>query len=350
MKKLRHLFLFTLILFIAGCEQDADTPEAPSQFLDGWEISHSAINFDINPRDLFFVNDALGFVVGYNGEIYKTTDAGKSWQKQNSGTSLHLFSVFFLNEQTGFAAGHAMNCLDADCGKGSVLLKTTNGGNTWTKIFLKDYIRIYSLHFFDEQNGLALLHRPDVPNSKDEFIARTTDGGNTWTLTDLAVQPYNNVFYVDDLVFVTGENQKIFKSTDRGLSWKVINTPVPAWHNIRDIYFYNERIGFLDGVTHFYKTTNGGLSWQLMTASFKAMDLFHFYNENEGFNIESVFAYQGGDFPTFQGVASSQTENGGANWIKGDLTGSFYPGLSFFPRRNLGYLLGRSEFYTIRKQ
>jgi hypothetical protein len=59
----------------------------------------------------------------------------------------------------------------------------------------------------------------------------------------------------------------------------------------------NEKIGFIDGITHFYKTTSEDLSWQLMTASFKSIGLFHFYNENEGFNIESVYAYgQGGIF------------------------------------------------------
>ena len=60
-------------------------------------------------------------------------------------------SVYFLNQDVGFASGQAMSgCLDEDCDKGSVFLKTINGGETWTKKLFEEYVRIKSLHFFNE--------------------------------------------------------------------------------------------------------------------------------------------------------------------------------------------------------
>jgi photosystem II stability/assembly factor-like uncharacterized protein len=125
------------VIVIIGCSKEPNNPEnVQLQGLDGWDISKSNYDFDINPRDIFFINPNIGFVVGYNGDIYKTIDSGKTWEKKNSGTTLHLFSVFFLDENVGFVSSQAMGgCLDADCDKGSVLLKTTNGGDTWTKTF-----------------------------------------------------------------------------------------------------------------------------------------------------------------------------------------------------------------------
>src|SRR6188768_1418886 len=128
-------FVLVAIFLLSGCYHENDIEVTESDYdLDGWKVSKRSLGNYINERDLFFVNDQIGFIVGYNGNIYKTTNAGKSWEKKNSGTSLHLFSVFFLNENVGFAAGEVMrNCLSDDCNKGSVFLKTTDGGETWTK-------------------------------------------------------------------------------------------------------------------------------------------------------------------------------------------------------------------------
>jgi photosystem II stability/assembly factor-like uncharacterized protein len=338
---------------IIGCNKEPNAPEDNlNNSIDGWEITKSSYDFDINPRGIFFVNPNIGFVVGYNGDIYKTTDSGQTWVKKNSGTTLHLFSVFFLDENVGFVSSQAMGgCLDADCDKGSVLLKTTNGGDTWTKTFFPDYTRILSLKFFDALNGIAIIHTPDIPNSRDEYVATTSDGGINWNLLDLAIKPsYDKLFFIDNLVFVAGENQKIFKSSDYGHNWETINTPIEAYHDVRNLYFYNESIGYIDGITSVYKTTNGGLNWTRTTFPFTNFGTIHFYNENEGFNIEPVMVYEGGDFPTFKGSICYETKNGGENWSKSDLVKSLYLGLTFFPQRDLGYGFNLSEFCTIKKK
>jgi photosystem II stability/assembly factor-like uncharacterized protein len=351
----KQYFLISLIatFMLIGCEKDSDNFEKnTSNILDGWEITKIIYDFDINPRDLFFINSSIGFVVGFNGDIYKTVNSGESWQKQNSQTTLHLYSVYFLTEEIGFVSGQAMSgCLDDDCDKGCVFLKTTNGGEIWTKKLFENYVSIKSLYFFNELKGLALIYTPDIPNSRDYYIAKTADSGNSWEFIDLEIKPtYDKFFCVDDVVFIAGENQKIFKSSDFGNSWETITTPISVWNNIRNMYFYNESIGFIDGVTDIYKTIDGGLNWEYVDFPFSSFDVFHFYNESEGFNIEPVSAYEGGDWPTFKGSQSYKTSNGGETWDKSELVDSLYLGLTFFPKRGLGYGINFSEFYTIKRK
>jgi len=91
------------------------------------------------------------------------------------------------------------------------------------------------LKFFDALKGIAIIHTPDVPNSRDEYIAITSDGGINWNLLDLAIIPYcDKLFFVDNIVFVAGENQKIFKSSAIGSisvildSGEAFGKPFPA--------------------------------------------------------------------------------------------------------------------------
>jgi hypothetical protein len=64
------------VLCMEGCEKSpVSSQEDTSDGLDGWKISKSNYDFDINPREIFFVNPSEGFAVGYNGDISKITNS-----------------------------------------------------------------------------------------------------------------------------------------------------------------------------------------------------------------------------------------------------------------------------------
>lgn len=318
--------------------------------LDGWEFSKSVYDFRIDSRDIFFLNDEIGYVAGLRGEIYKTTDSGEIWTMQNSGTTLHLLSVFFLNENEGFASSQAMNCLDEDCNKGCVLLKTIDGGETWTKTFFPDYTSIYSLKFFDELSGIAIISTSNNSATQSYRIAITTDGGVNWIFNNvIKFSPNDKLVFVNDLIFVAGEDRRIYKSSDRGHTWAAINTPVNSAYEIREMYFYNENVAFIDGITDIYKTNDGGLSWFKINTPFHSIETFHFSDENEGFNIETVLAYEGGDWPVFKGSIFYKTADGGLTWTKSDLNPSLSLGLVNFPQRKLGFTIFGSTQYRIKR-
>ena len=65
---------------------------------------------------VYFLNDNTGWAVGGMGTILHTTDGGTNWNSQLSGTSSFLYSVHFTDNNTGWAVG------------GHTILKTINGG------------------------------------------------------------------------------------------------------------------------------------------------------------------------------------------------------------------------------
>jgi len=340
------------ILFLNSCKKDNPSPEESTYSqLQTWEITKRSHNLDILARDIFFINPNIGFIVGYNGSIYKTNNAGNSWQKQNSNTTLPLFSVFFINEQIGFSSGKAIsNCLDDDCEKGAIFIKTLDGGKSWSKIFLEDYSEIKSLHFKNENTGLALIYAPAIFDSYHYHLAKTIDGGSNWTFIDLPVDPTNQkIDIIDNSVFIKGKNNKIFNSPDYGETWDTIDTPYPVSTGFRNFYFFNEQIGFIEGGEKTYKTINGGESWDIANLPFSSLNYLHFYNENEGINIEPEHEYIGGDWPTFMGSKCYSTNNGGSTWYESELVNSLSIGIVHFPRSDLGYGLDNSHFFTIEK-
>jgi hypothetical protein len=62
---------------LCGCKEVPDNPEDDMTIgLEGWDISKSSYEFEINPRDIYFIDESIGFVVGYNGDIYCKSQTG----------------------------------------------------------------------------------------------------------------------------------------------------------------------------------------------------------------------------------------------------------------------------------
>jgi len=55
--------------------------------------------------DIYFVNANTGYVVGYNGKVFKSTNGGENWIQEPLITDNHLNSVFFISENLGWAVG-----------------------------------------------------------------------------------------------------------------------------------------------------------------------------------------------------------------------------------------------------
>ena len=71
-------------------------------------------------------------------------------------------ALHFANDQLGFAAA-----------TGSLLLRTADGGTTWTPVPAPISASMRAIHFFDAQNGIAV--------GLGGEIIRTSDPGLTWT-------------------------------------------------------------------------------------------------------------------------------------------------------------------------
>ncbi|MBI5216480.1 MAG: DUF1573 domain-containing protein [Ignavibacteriae bacterium] len=107
-----------------------------------WSVVDS---LPVSIRRMFFFDTLYGTVVGTNGNIWRTTDGGDTWQQQISNTTQHLNSVYFLSVNEGYVAGN-----------GGTILHTTNGGTTWTTELTGTTQHLNKILFTDVQHGWAV--------------------------------------------------------------------------------------------------------------------------------------------------------------------------------------------------
>ncbi|MFL5729858.1 MAG: YCF48-related protein [Cytophagaceae bacterium] len=198
---------------------------------------------------VYFVNESIGYAVGWQGTILKTVDGGKNWKEQSSGTQNGLTCVHFVDSLTGYVSGW-----------NQMVLKTIDGGEHWSIVTSgPDGSPAYhGIYFKNKDIGFAMGDTDYL--SSASVISRTEDGGRTWTPQVTTNNPARIVsmkFYDDSLGYAAGA-WNIMKTTDGGKSWRTI--PVNAsFTSIHIFDKYRIIAGASDG--SFYKTFDGGNTW-----------------------------------------------------------------------------------------
>jgi len=162
-----------------------------------------------------FPTESIGYTCGWNGRIYKTEDAGNTWNSLLSGSSQVFRRMCFVNENLGFAA------CGTDHASTNKIYKTVNG-NSWSlvKNFGGSFI-IGGMYFFDEDTGIIA-----GTNGSKATIKRTTDGGESWE--DVLEDNYSFVLecldFDGDIGWAAGKygsNNGIFRTEDGGQNWEL---------------------------------------------------------------------------------------------------------------------------------
>jgi len=194
----------------------------------------------IDQNTAYFVSSHAAFPAP-DARIYKTTNGGQNWtlQYQNTEPGAYFNSIAFWDKDNGIAFSDPVG--------GSFLIVTTsNGGATWERI-------------------PAANIPPPFPNEYGGF----SDGGGT----ALAVEGTSNAWFGTSL----GEPVRVFRTTDKGRTWTVANTPLattrPFW-GIATIAFKDSLNGFAGGGSDFtlgtannlIQTTDGGRTWTVVTS------------------------------------------------------------------------------------
>src|ERR1035438_6186947 len=112
-------------------------------------------------RSVCFTDASTAYAAGDWGTILKTTNGGATWTLLSSGTTEYLASVFFPDASTGYVAG-----------TGGTILKTTDSGITWMADSTGTVQHLNSAFFTDASNGYAV--------GSFGTILKTTNGGTTW--------------------------------------------------------------------------------------------------------------------------------------------------------------------------
>ncbi|MFA6542318.1 MAG: YCF48-related protein [Bacteroidota bacterium] len=353
-----------------------------------WELRYPDIPAD-QINDIVFLDDSTGFAVNSGGCVLKTTDGGDSW-KIKAHFQREIFSeIKFLDAQQGFAFSPYSHIGDPIS-----FIYTTDGGNYWNQgtAYLGDALTFLpvsisniikskdngSIEKLDNVLGLwtpmytvPIFYGSDVPDpygtvvqfqqlpgkrivalgSSDRakrngiisdsvsFILKSDDAGTTWDTLwcDLPFVFTTLSFHNDSVGWMGGECDRIYKTTDGGISWirqysdstneffitsisspdgvhifavdgsgRVISSDNGGeqWHSIQvgqyynhifSITFLNSMKGFLAG-PDFCMTADGGTSWKSVSKSHKGnFRKLDFVSEKAGLGVSGNSLYKTGD-------------------------------------------------------
>ncbi len=216
-----------------------------------WSGQNSGVTshlFTIN-----FINDSHGYAAGDSGVILKTTNGGLNWTRMNSPTNQPISSIFFVNRDTGWVGGNQ-----------GIIFKTTNGGSGWIQQNSKTVLDISSLYFLNERLGWG------VTLTGNPVYLVTTNGGAVWDTVKRSGFPINSIMFIDSLKgFACGGRFDwlgfVNYSVDGGWNW---TTPQSVDLEVMfDVNFMNKQSGITVGGDHdffgslAYQTFNGGKTW-----------------------------------------------------------------------------------------
>ena len=241
---------------------------------------------DAELRALSVVGRNVVWASGTRGRYTRTTDGGGSWRVDsvpNAGT-LDFRAVHAIDSRTAVLVSAG----DADKQQARIY-RTADGGAHWTLVYSTEKKGVFldAVAFWDIRHGIAISD----PVGGRFFLLTTSDGGRTWTRVSpdgippalegeaafaasgscLTVQGSANVWIGTG----GGAKARVYRSTNRGRTWSVAETPVHAGgasSGIFSVAFRDARQGIAVGgdyqratgsVPNVALTDDGGASWRL---------------------------------------------------------------------------------------
>ena len=127
------------------------------------------------------------FAAGGSGTILQTSNGGKTWAPQTSGTSQTLYGV---------SCASASHCVIV--GSSGTILTTTNGGSTWVPRTSALTRQVYGVSCHDTKHCVIVGNNYQPGSKALVGIAHTSNGGKTWSSPSIAV-PKNEVWDLDSV-------------------------------------------------------------------------------------------------------------------------------------------------------
>ncbi len=284
------------------------------------------------------------FVGAASGGIFKTTDAGNTWQPifdDQEMLSIGDIEISKKNTDIIWAGTGEVNAGGGSLAyDGDGIYKSIDGGLTWETRGLPDVGSIGKIIIDPVNDDIVYVAAmgPLFRNDTNRGVYKTTDGGDTWNqvlfvsditgVIDMAIHPTNgNVLYAASWERVRrpdnrsygGATSGIYRSNDGGMNWEELTNGLPSNPNEKgrisiDISQSNPNVlytryadanGSIRGV---FKTVDGGDTWQEVNSSQLTNVGFHWWfrgiyidpkDENTLYNVDFVV---------------EKSTDGGMNW------------------------------------
>jgi photosystem II stability/assembly factor-like uncharacterized protein len=306
LKLMNLIFPILVICFLSTCKENNDDQ------INHWQTIFQ--NDDLYLYSIKFLDKDHGFVMADSAGIHglsgwkfvlSTNDGGSNWD------CITCYSYDTLNQDSLYDIGYvypiSKNVL---LSTGYCIHKSYDKGKTWKNISSNDGSSISDLYIIDSITWLV---------SRGRQIIRTDDGGQTWqtvlqtnyqgafehfsfATSDIGYINYGKIYTDNETSFGL-----IYKTTDRGQTWTLLN-PDPWTSNgtltpyIYYLQFITEEIGYLSTFDSYYlyKSADGGNIWNLVHKKNNTTGLQYFINEDEGYYSDGLSVYS--------------TKDGGKTW------------------------------------
>lgn len=264
---------------------------------------------------VYFTSSDRGFIAGDGGYLAATTNGGQTWTQIPLNLTDDINEIYFRNDNEGYLVA------------GRKMFLTRDSGRSWseTKLFAPNDFRgmtpeFLSIRFADKKRGIAigsLLRR--VKNEDvvvDSLVMRTDDGGETWTRITMPTK--TELFHLDfngsSHAWIVGDNGVILASTDSGRTWvKQNSNTTNALYNID---FRDDDEGYAVGEKGtILRTENGGATWQRVITNFtESLMRVDFADDKNGW----IVGYRGSILRSNdRGRSWQKQESGTANHLYG---------------------------------
>jgi photosystem II stability/assembly factor-like uncharacterized protein len=233
----------------------------------------------IDPQNPSTVYTTIG-----NG-VYKTTDGGMSWRPAISGLpvtdsylnwgSFATLAIDLHNSSTLYATTSPQT--------GSQVFKSIDGGASWVNTGFPNSFRADGLGLAIDPQDSSTVY-VFTPNKRGIF--KSTDGANSWTEVNSGLQPTHSVnsFAVDARnpgTLYAGTDIGLFKTTNGGASWAAANAGLPPQilslaidpKNASVVYARGGDTFTVDALGGVFKSTDGGVSWNAANSGLEGYPL-----------------------------------------------------------------------------
>lgn len=287
-------------------------------------------DFAVNPK-----NNAEYFVAVASGHIWKTINAGTTWEPVFDNYGSYSIGCLAMDPENSSViwAGTGENNHQRALGYGDGVYKSTDGGKSWKNMGLKNSRQIGMIAIDPRNTNVVYVAAEGSVwgPGEERGLYKTSDGGKTWSkvlkisentgVNNIVMDPRN-----PDVLYATSEQRRrhvftkigggpesgIWKSSDAGVTWEKLTSGLPGGDmggigiaispvNPDYIYAIIEAAGETGG---FFRSTNRGASWNKMS-DHNAQG--QYYNEIycDPKNVDLVYSVE-----TF----SHYTGDGGKTW------------------------------------
>lgn len=234
---------------------------------------------------------------------FMTTGRGQAWTAQNSQTSEDLHCITFVGSTTGWAMGKG----HAD---GTVRM-TPNGGKTWNaQTFAQADAEIRGSHFFDAMFGVGVGKQGGAGNKG--LLIRTSNGGQTWTVdnTSFTDELFAVHFTPNLMGWAVGAEGTVSKSMDGGFFWMSQSTGMDD--DLYDVFALNDSVVMAVGEKGaILRSQDGGVNWTAITSpTSRDLHAIYFPSPQQGWAVgesgTAIHTVDGGETWTAQVMPSGR--------------------------------------------